>query len=204
LKQHLLPQILLKLRSSQLEQSTGDDGIPLASDDIDPNSVLFKHDRLYQHSIMRINYTTYDVRRSQDVISMSTPRRDIMVLADSGDCNSVQPFRYARVLGIFHVNAIYVGPGMVNYQPHRLEFLWVRWYRNIGTIGTGWQARKLDRIQFPSLSEDDSFGFLDPSNVLRGCHVVPAFAKRKLHSDNRGLSHCAQDASDWVEYYVNR
>ncbi len=189
---------------SQLEQSTDDNSIPPASGDIDPNSVLFKHDRLYQHSIMRINYTTYDIRRSQDVIGTSTPRRDIMVLADSDDNNSAQPFRYARVLGIFHVNAIYVGPGMTNYQPHRLEFLWVRWYHNMDTIATGWQARKLDRVQFPSMSEGDAFDFLDPSDVLRGCHIVPAFAKGKLHSDGKGFSRCAQDSSDWVEYYVNR
>lgn len=172
-------------------------------DDVDPNSVLFKNHRLYHHNITRINYTTYDVRRSQDVIRTSTPRRDIMVLANSAESNSAQPFRYARVLAIFHVNAIYVGPGMVNYQPHRLEFLWVRWYRNM-EIASGWKARKLDRVQFPSMSDDDAFGFLDPSDVLRGCHIVPAFAKGKLHSDSKGLSCCAQDSSDWVEYYVNR
>jgi hypothetical protein len=159
---------------------------------------------MYQHNIARVNYTTYDIRRSQDVISISTPRRDIMVLADFGDNNSAQPFRYARVLGIFHVNAIYVGPGMVNYQPHRLEFLWIRWYRNMNTMATGWQACKLGRVQFPSMSEDDAFGFLDPSDVLRGCHIVPAFAKGKRHLDGKGLSCCAQDSSDWVEYYVNR
>jgi hypothetical protein len=188
---------------NQLEQSTNDNGIPQVLDDVDLNSVLFKNDRLYHHNIMRINYTTYDVRRSQDVICTSTPRRDIMVLADSADGNSAQPFRYARVLAIFHVNAIYVGPGMVNYQPYRLEFLWVRWYRKMG-IATGWKARKLDRVQFPSMSEGDTFGFLDPSDVLRGSHVVPAFAKGKLHLDSKGLSYCAQDSSDWVEYYVNR
>jgi hypothetical protein len=159
---------------------------------------------MYQHNVARINYTTYDVRRSQDVISISTPRRDIMVLADTSHDNSAQPFRYARVLGIYHVNAIYIGPGMVDYQPHRLEFLWVRWYRNMDAVVAGWQARKLDRVQFAPMSEDDSFGFLDPSDVLRGCHLVPAFSKGKRHLDRKGLSRCAQDSSDWVEYCVNR
>ena len=71
-------------------------------------------------------------------------------------------------------------------------------------IATGWKARKLDCVQFPSMSDGDAFGFLDPSDVLRACHIVPVFAKGKLHSDSKGLSGCAQDSSDWVEYYVNR
>jgi hypothetical protein len=182
----------------QLEQPTD------VLDNVGPNSVLFKHDRLYHHNIMRINYTTYDIQPSQDVIGTSTPHRDIMVLADSADRNSAHPFRYARVLAIFHVNAIYVGPSMVNYQPHRLEFLWVQWYSNMDTIATGWQARKLEHIQFSSMSGGDTFGFLDPSEVLRGCHIVPAFTRGKCHLNSKGLSYCAQDSSDWVEYYVNR
>lgn len=44
---------------------------------------------------------------------------------DSADLNPSHPFNYARVLGVYHINAVYVGPGMVDYQPHWLEFLWV-------------------------------------------------------------------------------
>jgi hypothetical protein len=72
------------------------------------------------------------------------------------------------------------------------------------TMATSWQAQKLDCIQFPSMFKGNTFGFLDPSDVLRGCHIVPAFAKGKLHSDSKGLLHCTQDASDWVGYYVNQ
>jgi hypothetical protein len=68
---------------------------------------------------MRINYTTYDVRRSQDIINTTTSRHDVMVLADPGDHTAAShPFRYARVLGVYHVNVIYVGAGMIDYQPH--------------------------------------------------------------------------------------
>lgn len=156
---------------------------------------------------MRTNYTTYDIRRSQDVVNASTSHCNVMVLADSSDdvdFASAHPFRYARVLGIYHANVVYVGPGMLNYQPSQLEFLWVRWYRTVHTVRTGWGARKLDQIQFVSMAEDDAFGFLDPSDVLRGCHVVPAFVKGRHHADGIGLSHCAQDSADWAAYYVNR
>jgi hypothetical protein len=161
---------------------------------------------MYRHNLMRVNYTTYDVQRSQDNINASTPRHDVMVLANPDDDTSAcsRPFRYARVLGVYHVNAIYVGPGMVDYQPHRMEFLWVRWYRTVDALATGRKGRMLDRLQFLPMTDDETFGFLDPSDVLRGCHIIPVFSKGKLHSDGKGLSRCAQDSTDWVEYYVNR
>jgi hypothetical protein len=129
-----------------------------------------------------------------------------MVLNNDGDANDApahHPYKYARVLGIYHANVIYVGPGIPDYQSRRMEFLWVRWYRNTGTIVNGWNDR-LDRINFGSMADDDTFGFLDPSIVLRGCHLIPAFAKGKLHRDGKGMSLCAQDSLDWTEYYVNR
>jgi hypothetical protein len=173
---------------------------------INHDSILFKHDRLYRHSLLRINYTTYDVRRSQDVVHTSTSHCNIMMLAapSSADTSSSHPFRYGRVLGVYHANIVYVGPGMVNYQSQRFEFLWVRWYRVIKTPSTGWTARKLDCVQFPPLSNDDSFGFVDPSDVLRACHIIPRFSKGEVHEDGKGLSLCAKDSLDWKQYYVGR
>jgi hypothetical protein len=156
---------------------------------------------------MRINYTSYDVRRSQDVINASSAHCNIMTLTDTHDDqdqDTIHPFSYARVLGIYHVNVVYVGPGMIDYQPRRLEFLWVRWYQRSQTIQAGWQARKLDRVQFLPPADDGAFGFIDPSDVMRGCHIVPAFCRGKAHIDGKGLSHCARDFSDWAAYYVNR
>jgi len=204
LKRHMLPRILSELHCEEATDCTDSQH---ALNDISPCSVLFHNNRLYSHKIMRINYTTYDVRRSQDVINPSTSHFNVMVLASSSnddDTTSDHPFRYARVLGVYHVNIVYVASGMSNYQPQRLEFLWVRWYRTMDTIHSGWDTRKLDRVQFASMTDDDAFGFIDPSDVLRSCHVVPAFARGRLHDDGKGLSRCAQDSSDWVAYYVNR
>jgi len=161
---------------------------------------------MYQHNIARFNYTSYDVRRSDDVVNASTPHHNIMVLSgtNENDATTSHPFKYAQVLGIFHVNVVYVGPGMVNYQPYRMEFLWVRWYQSAGMPAAGWKSHKLDRIRFLPMSADDTFGFLDPADVLRACHIIPVFAKGKRHVDGMGLSWCARDSLDWVEYYVNR
>jgi hypothetical protein len=114
------------------------------------------------------------------------------------------PFRYARVIGIYHVNAIYIGKGMLNYEPHRMEFLWVRWYANTDTIHMDWTSKQLDRLHFLPMAEADAFGFIDPSDVLRACYIAPAFAKGKLHSDGIGLSMCARDSQDWLQYFVIR
>jgi hypothetical protein len=201
LQEHLLPRILSTLQSQTGAQSNNHMG-----NSADINSVLFKHDRIYQHNLIRINYTTYDVRRAQDVVNSSTSHRNVMVLASPNDDHPAltHPFRYARVLGTYHVNVVYVGPGMLDYQPQQMEFLWVRWYQPAGVVRTGWDARKLHRIRFSPMGVPDAFGFINPLDVLRSCHVIPAFSKGQVHDDGKGLSFCAQDSTDWAEYYVNR
>lgn len=171
-----------------------------------PKSVILQHDRIFQHNIMRINYTTYDTRRAQDAINASTPLHNIIVLDDSYDSDQPgsYPFRYARVLGVYHTNTIYSGPGMIDYQPHRITFLWVRWYCVVKSMPTGWRTYKLDLIEFPPLAEDTSFGFVDPAQVIRSCHIILAFARGKFHLDSKGLLPCARDHCDWQAYYVNR
>ena len=72
---------------------------------------------------------------------------------------------------------------------------------------TEWDARKLDRVRFPSLSGsagDGPFGFIDPVLVLRACHIIPRFCKGKRYEDGKGMSFCGRDSSDWNEYYINR
>ena len=98
---------------------------------------------------------------------------------------------------------INVGPGMTDYQPIHLEFLWVRWYRRVSTYDS-WIAHKLDRLKFCNVEDTDAFSFVDPSDILRGCHIVPRFREGQCHSDGKGVSLCARDALDWKEYYVNR
>lgn len=163
---------------------------------------------MYRHKIMRVNYTTYDVRRAQDVVNSDNSHHNIMLLASSDSSvrltNEAEFYRYARVLGVFHVNVIYVGPGSVGHQSQRLEFLWVRWYHINGSRTSGWKHSRLDRLCFPPINEDDAFGFVDPSDVLRGCYVVPRFSLGLRHGNGGGISYSGKDSEDWREYYVNR
>jgi hypothetical protein len=167
------------------------------------DSVLFKNDRMYSHHLARFNYTTYDVRRAQDVINSSTSHRDIMLLAKR-ETDTDHPFVYARVLGIFHVNVIYIGEGMLDYDARRVEFLWVRWFEYEGRQSTSWSDLKLDSINFPPMATEGAFGFVDPRDVLRSSHIIPAFAKGKRHRDGIRLSRLANDGHDWSHYCVDR
>jgi len=75
------------------------------------------------------------------------------------------------------------------------NFCGCEWYHRIETLNTGWGARKLDRVRFPPVTRW-RFGFVDPSDVLRWRHIIPA-SPRKVHVDGRGCPVCARDSSDW-------
>ncbi|KIJ64394.1 hypothetical protein HYDPIDRAFT_90003, partial [Hydnomerulius pinastri MD-312] len=164
------------------------------------NQVVFKGDRIYRHNIFHVNYTTYDVRRAQDTINPRTEHRDIMLLAP---LDSAHPFLYARVLGIFHANVIYTGPGLKDYHPRCLEVLWVRWFEVVDAPA-GWEHAALDSLRFVPNAQDDAYGFINPADVLRGCHLIPAFADGRMHPDGVSMSRNAKDGADWKKYYVNR
>ncbi|TCD61874.1 hypothetical protein EIP91_007802 [Steccherinum ochraceum] len=57
-----------------------------------------------------------------------------------------------------------------------VEFLLVRWLRLHTIWKGGFEARRLHRIEFLPESDANAFGFLDPDNVIRGSHLIPAFA----------------------------
>ncbi|KAF7969066.1 hypothetical protein HWV62_28417 [Athelia sp. TMB] len=207
LRKHLLPRILSELRS---EEGADLHKLP------DPHNydarikavALLKHNRLYEHRTIRVNYTTYDVRRDQDYINGYSSHCNIIVLcppADPSIPDAPPTYRYGRVIGTFHANVTYNGPGRPYYHdPHRMEVLWVRWYDEVGQSGTGWAHQRLDRLRFAPIDDDDAFGFLDPADVLRACHIIPRFHLQKVHSSGVGHSPLARDSSDWKEYYVNR
>lgn len=125
-----------------------------------------------------------------------------MLLSDT-PTSTAHPFCYARVLGIFHANVVYNGPGLTDYQPRRLEFLWVRWFEVIESHQEQ-NAYTLDVLRFVPMNEDEAFGFIDPADVLRSCHLIPDFSEGKLHPDCQAMSRASRDAHDSKQYYVNR
>ncbi|KAG2090034.1 uncharacterized protein F5147DRAFT_586925 [Suillus discolor] len=168
------------------------------------NTIIIKDDRMYEHHVARFNYTTYDVRRAQDVINPRTPHHNVMVVCSNLDMECQDhKYIYSRVLGVYHINVIITGRTMVNYTPIRMEFLWIHWYKPLDQR-SDWSTSTLDRVNFPPLTDEHSFDFLDPADVLRGCHIVPRFTAGRRHQDGLGVSACAGDKNDWCEYYINR
>ena len=212
LRQYLLPRIQQVLQEEMIPRPghPGCRTVPrdAALDDDACKFVFLKKDTIYHHKLSRFHFTTYDVRRGTDIINPGTSRCNIMLLvsnADATDSSTTEHhFLYARVLGVYHANVVYTGPGMRDYEARRLDFLWVRWYEIVDPASSGWYKSRLDSVRFPALNGDNAFGFVDPKDVLRGCHIIPNFAKGKRHVDGVGISHCAKDSKDYNCYYIGR
>lgn len=200
LKQYLLPRfiamVLPHLDGPALESLTRRQ---------DWSRLVLKKDRIYTHQIMRIKYTTYDTRRDEDIIHLDTEQCNVMLLNPhyTRSSPSQHPFRYAKVIAVCHADVGYVGDmGRTESQfaHHRMEFLWVRWYR----VHPGRTAFQLDQAELLSPEEPDSHSFIDPLHVLRACHIIPCYREGKRYAEGRGKSEIAQDGSDWNRYYINR
>ena len=167
--------------------------------DADRDSVLITDNKIYEHRILRVNYTTYDLRREQDTINPST-RADIMVLSHEDE--RTHPYWYARVLGIFHVNVEYCeNQASLFSRQKRMDFLFVRWFRR-DVAPAGWAAKRLQRLEFFDADSpaSDAFGFLNPDSVVRGVHLIPAFAFGTTAGEPDEAD--VQD-SDWRFHYLN-
>jgi hypothetical protein len=155
---------------------------------------------VYDLSISQVHYTTYDLRREYDLINPST-HSDIMVL--SGETNPKHPYWYARVLGIYHMDAWLNIEG--SHKKHEIEVLYVRWLAPLTDHQSGMNCARLPKIAFVEESDRDAFGFLDPGQVIRSAHLIPAFAAgRGTSSLREGKSFARQDGDidDWEAYYV--
>ena len=45
------------------------------------NTAIIEYDTIYCHKVLRINYTTYDLRRDQDSLNPRTRNADFIILA---------------------------------------------------------------------------------------------------------------------------
>lgn len=130
---------------------------------------------------------------------------DVMVLSPETESNS-HPFWYARVLGVFHAKVLHTGPQSRNRSIQHLEFLWVRWFGMEPGRQYGCSKARLPRIGFVPEGDPSAFGFLDPSLVLRGCHLVPAFAEGRTSALLKTIGPTAarplDETDDWAKFYV--
>jgi hypothetical protein len=183
LKQHLLTRI------------TGNPEFP------ELGKLSFLNDRMYTHTTLRINYTTYDVRRQHDIVNTKSPCRYILLPNDTTENPLIHPFIYARVLGIYHAKVRFS-----NRPPKRMDFLWVRWLDYDDDEPGGWDIGRLDRVYYARYRNDtellDAFGFVDPRNIIRACHLIPDFDLG--HIENSVTLAGDDSDGDWQYHCVNR
>ncbi|KZV84874.1 hypothetical protein EXIGLDRAFT_623736 [Exidia glandulosa HHB12029] len=164
--------------------------------------VTLVNGRIFAHAQLRINYTTYDVRRAQDCVNCNSQKCNIMLLSDDDTQSDITPvpFWYARVLGIYHTRVVHP---ILAPREKLVQFLWVRWFGRDNSP-SGWRAGRLDRIGYVPSEDEDAFSFLDPSLVLRACHLIPAFAHGRTPDLLDNSTARDSDEGDWQYYYVNR
>lgn len=169
-------------------------------------TVRIENDIIFRVHTARINYTTYDMRRGYDTINPRT--HPFVMVASSENAPDPHPFWYAAVLGVFHANVQHVGKDSRDFSVRRMEFLWVRWLGVVPDHSFGRRQACLPKVGFIPDSDEYAFGFLDPSLVLRGCHLLPAFADGKT-TELLTMSTCSVteartsgEKDDWVNYYV--
>jgi hypothetical protein len=97
-------------------------------------------------------------------------------------------------------------PGAKNVR--RMDFLWVCWLGEEPGYRSGFYQARLPKIGFVESTDEFAFSFVDPANVVRGCHLIPAFNAGWSadllpwpHSIARHLN--PEDIDDWLNYYVN-
>ncbi|KIK31400.1 hypothetical protein CY34DRAFT_38511, partial [Suillus luteus UH-Slu-Lm8-n1] len=139
--------------------------------DAERNSVIISDNRIFSVQTMQVHYTTYDLRREYDTINPRT-YADVMVL--SGETRPRHPYWYARVLGIYHMDVWLNTEGPIKRR--QIEVLYVRWMAPLIDYQSGMSCARLPKVAFVEDSDCDAFGFLNPGQVIRSTHLIPAFA----------------------------
>ena len=156
---------------------------------------------------MRINYTTYDIKRDGDTINPCT-YPDIMVKSPETGPRA-QAYWYARVIGIFHALVSSSHQKIQDRSLRQMDFLWVRWFgMEPGRYCHGFHYARLPKIGFVESTDAYAFTFLDPAHVIRGAHVIPAFSEGRTQNLLPVTTSVARvlnprDTDDWLNFYVN-
>lgn len=166
------------------------------------------------------------VCKNTGVIKRGNSDHSTIMLAASetdqdGACEQY-PFWFARVQLVFHVEVRLRdrvaqtveqpdgGVASASEQFHRMDILWVRWFgrdlhRREGR--GGWITKRLDSVGYVGNSDNPgAFGFIDPKDIVRACHLLPAGHHGLTCDGLAGESFVRDldDGRDYISYYVSR
>ena len=175
--------------------------------DLDRNSIRFMGSKIYSVQTCQVYYTSYDLQRQCDTVNPCA-HPDIMLRSPVTEAGA-DLYWYARVIGVFHANVWTDHPAIQDGRnARRMDFLWVRWFGDEPSYRSGFRRARLPKIGFVESTDDFAFSFVDPANVIRGCHLIPAFnagrsADLLPHSRSMARRLNPEDVDDWLNFYVN-
>lgn len=203
--QNFFVNLLTHVRGRQLGRSL--EGDPDLESEI--GNAIIVNEKMRPVLTLRKYYVSYDLQRDYDVINPRT-KPFVMILdpeaVDSRDLPHGNPYYYAQVINIFRVDTLdCTAP---DAEPERMDILFVRWITLDTTYRGGWDTRRLHRVAFVPGGDPYSqpFGFLDPRDVVRAAHLIPAFASGRAepgeYMGKSGIRPAGEDR-DWKYFYAN-
>ena len=119
--------------------------------------------------------------------------------------NTTHQYLYGRVIGIYHVDVVHTETAI---HSQHIEFLHVRFFEVDSEYEGGFNSRRFHRLKFMDANDPDAFSFVDPARVIRGAHIIPAFAHSTTDefiadSIARKYTDAYAHKRDWKYYYVN-
>ena len=87
-----------------------------------------------------------------------------------------------------------------------MELLWVRWLGVEPKYHWGFRTAQLPKVGFVPESDDNAFGFLDPSLIIHGCHLIPCFPDghtTMLLKQGHSIARGSMEEDDQHSFYVN-
>ena len=160
--------------------------------------------RVVGSTIFQVNYTMYDIHRKQDVMRPG-PACFVMTLSRENSPNA-HPFWYCQIIRAFHISVPHVGPNAWSRSLQTMELLWVCWLGVEPGYNWGLWEAQLPKVGFVPDNDDLAFGFLDPSLVICGCHLIPCFSDGRtaaLLRQGASIARCSGEDDDWCSFYVN-
>lgn len=163
--------------------------------------IFIEDDTLYEHPILNIKYTSYEVAQERDTVHVGYNRTGVMVHTPVFGEDENELWSYASVLAVYHVTVRTAS----NTKPNTLTILWVRWMQRNTDRLTGPNSRNYTRVSFVPWSGTigSTFDFVDPSHVVRACHLIPTFNLGRT-CDLLDPSIARDPKGDWCAYYPNR
>ena len=98
--------------------------------------IFIKDDTLYEHLLLTIDYTTYDLKRERDSIHLKFGNQAVIMYSPTSQ--DAEPWLYAYIVAMYHLFVCTA----TDPEPKCLEFLWVRWMQ-----------RDLSQLSGPSASQ---------------------------------------------------